>query len=82
MRSVEENFWLTFPYSLVSLVDIDSRPISDFYRNIIVPLTFMGFGSAESIMNLKMWEIHELKYIANESETWDFFCKTHGLISQ
>ena len=72
-------FYTTFPYSLESLINRDSRNIYEFYRNVIIPLSFLGLGSVDSLLNMKMWELHEFNYLTKDSEIQELYNNLHGL---
>lgn len=43
------------------LIDRKNRSLKNFYTNSIIPLSFYGLGSVKDILELKMYEIEELK---------------------
>ena len=82
VKSAAARYYTTSPYSLESLINRDSRNIYEFYRNVIIPLSFFGLGSVDSLLNMKMWELHEFNYLTKDSETQELYNNLHGLASK
>ena len=54
---------------MASLINSEGRSIDSFFNNIIVPLSFYGLGSVDSLLALKRYEIEELRYCLRDEDT-------------
>lgn len=50
-----------------------------FFVNTIIPLSYRGLGSVESLLNLKLYILEELKAGIQNDELENMFKALHGL---
>ncbi|MBR4396606.1 MAG: hypothetical protein IKS48_07375 [Eubacterium sp.] len=58
---------------------ISERSLTDFYKNAIIPLCFYNLGTAESILNMKMYEIQKLKDCIGDHDIKELYYSMRGL---
>ena len=54
---------------MASLINADGRNIDLFFNDVIVPLSFYGLGNVNSLLNLKRYELEELRYCLRDDNT-------------
>lgn len=67
------------PYSMDSLIR-NGASIDGFFKNTVVPLSLYGFGTVETILNLKKYEIDEMKGVLRDSDVSNMIMLMHGLV--
>ena len=53
--------------------------LHSFFVNTIVPLSYRGLGSVESLLNLKLYILEELRCAIEDEEVDKMFRVLHGL---
>lgn len=61
------------------LVDRKDRSLDNFYKNMIMYLSFYGLGSVKSLLSLKMYELHELKRCLKDDDIKEKYYNMRGL---
>jgi len=61
-----------------SLIDCGTTT-DDFFRDILMPLAIYGFGSVDSILNMKRYEIVEMSLMASDESIQNKILAMHGL---
>ena len=68
----------TYPYSLDSLSKTNTS-LSEFFESVIMPLSFHGLGSVDSILNLKIHEIRQLALSINDEDVRNMYYSIKGI---
>ena len=56
----------SYPYSMGLLIDKKNRSLAHFYKDTLIPLSFYGLGSINDLLNMKIYEIKQLRYSIND----------------
>jgi hypothetical protein len=54
-------------------------PVSEFFKDLVLPLSIYGLGSMDSILNMKYWEIREAANCLKDEGLQELFRATRGL---
>lgn len=68
-----------YPFSLDLLTKKEVGTFHSFFVNTIIPLAYRGLGSVESLLNLKMYILEELKDAIADENLENMFKVLHGL---
>lgn len=52
--------------------------VADFFKNTIMTLSLYGFGSVDSLLNLKKYELEELKFLIQDDDMTELILMLHG----
>ena len=62
-----------------SLINRKDRSLRNFYDNYILPLSFFGLGNADTLLNMKMYELEQLKKCMEDKDNRKFYYQTRGI---
>lgn len=51
----------------------------EYFTNVIIPLSYRGLGSVDSLLNLKKYEIEVLKESVNNEDLDKLYMVLHGI---
>lgn len=58
---------------------ISKRSLDDFFRNMLIPLSLYGLGSVRELLDMKMFELKELKICMEAEDMQELYRNLHGL---
>lgn len=62
-----------------SLINRKNRSLRNFYDNYILPLSFFALGNADTLLNMKMYELEQLRNCMEDKDNRKFFYLTRGI---
>lgn len=51
----------SYPYSMDLLIDRKNRSLENFYKDVLIPLSFYNLGSVNDLLNMKQYELKQLR---------------------
>ena len=61
------------------LTKTKKKAFHEFFVNTIIPLSYRGLGTVESLLNEKLYILEELKYAIDDENCEKLFKILHGL---